>query len=101
LPLVPTAAIYGTLLGKELTTGMTGSQLYLLISVLLLALLLFFPVSKIIWMMSCRRLHRKLNRELTGDEMQGQKQRARIIATLLVLVFSYFFNSSLLDTLYG
>jgi len=80
---------------------MTGSQLYLWISVLVLAVLLFFPVSKMIWMMSCRRLNRKLDRELTDSEMQGQKQRARVITVVVVLVFSYFFNASLLDTLYG
>ena len=80
---------------------MTGLQLYLIVSVLVLAALLFVPATKVIWMMSCRRLHRKLGRELTDAEVQGQKQRARIIALLVVLIFSYFFNSSLLDNLDG
>ena len=80
---------------------MTSYQLYLTISVLVLAALLFIPVTRVIWMMSCRRLHRKLERELTDAEMQGQKQRARILALLLVLVFSYFFNASLLENLNG
>lgn len=80
---------------------MTGSQLYLTVSVLVLAALLFIPVTRVIWMMSCRRLHRKLDRELTDTEMQGQKQRARVVALIVVLVFSYFFNASLLENLHG
>jgi hypothetical protein len=79
--------------------------------------LLFLPVSKIIWLMSLRRLQRKLAREfkerVAPDELeqeihqrleresQPQLKRARFIALFLVLIFSYFFTSSLLGNLYG
>ena len=65
---------------------------YFVISVLVLTALLFFPVSKLIWVLSVRRLQRKLGRELDEAESQGQAKRARFIAVLLCLPFSYLFN---------
>jgi hypothetical protein len=65
---------------------------YFLISVLVLAALLFFPTSKLVWVLSVRRMEKKLNRELTDAERTGQLARARFIAVLLVLIFAYFFN---------
>lgn len=63
-------------------------------SVLVLAVLLYFPVTRLIWVMSVRRLQRKLGRELSELEIQGQKNRARVIAVIVVLLFSYLFNFS-------
>lgn len=68
---------------------------YFIGSVIVLAALLFFPTSKIVWSMSIRRLQRKQGRELTPEEIQGQLARARFIAVIVVLVFSYLFNISL------
>ncbi len=68
---------------------------YFLFSFLILALLLFFPASKLIWVMSVRRLQKKSNVTLTEKEINGQKTRARIIAIVVVLIFSYLFNISL------
>jgi hypothetical protein len=75
---------------------MTSAQLYSLFSILLLAGLLFFPVSKLILLFSARRLQRRLQRELEPFELAGQRRRARVIAAVVVLVFSYLFNTSLL-----
>ncbi len=72
--------------------------LYFYFSVALLALLLFFPVNKLIWVMSVRRLQKKQEHELTMEEMDGQKTRSRFIAILLVIIFSWFFNLQLLGT---
>ena len=58
----------------------------------LLGLALFFPVSKLIWVMSVRRLQRKLGRELDEQELNGQRNRARVLATLLCLTFSFVYN---------
>ncbi len=80
---------------------MTSAQLYSLFSILLLAGLLFFPVSKLILLFSARRLQRRLQRELEPSEMAGQRRRARLIAAVVVLVFSYLFNISLLGKLHG
>ena len=76
-------------------------QTWTILSTLILAALLFLPVTKMIWALSCRRMHRRLDRELTEDELKGQLQRARLIALILVLLFSYVFNSRLMDKLYG
>ena len=65
---------------------------YFIGSVAVLALLLYFPVSKLIWTLSVRRLQKKLKRELTPEEINGQLARARFIAILLVLLFSILFN---------
>nr|VFJ50093.1 MAG: hypothetical protein BECKDK2373C_GA0170839_10282 [Candidatus Kentron sp. DK]VFJ54405.1 MAG: hypothetical protein BECKDK2373B_GA0170837_104626 [Candidatus Kentron sp. DK] len=66
-------------------------------SVVILALLLFFPVSKLVWVLSVRRLERRLGRETTDAERRGQLSRARFLAIFVVLVFSFLFNYRLLD----
>ena len=76
-------------------------QLYQLISILLLAGLLFWPASNIIWTLSARRLQRRLNRELSQQEALGQRKRARFIAFFVVLIFSYLFNTQVLEGIYG
>lgn len=69
---------------------------YFLISVIVLAALLFFPVSKLIWVFSVRRMQRKLNRELNQTELAGQMTRARFISIFVSLLFSYLFNLNLI-----
>ena len=68
---------------------------YFMGSVVLLALLLFSPVSRLVWTLSVRRLERKVNRSLSEVEIQGQLNRARVISAVLVLIFSYLFNTQL------
>ena len=65
-------------------------------SVMVLAVLLYYPATRLIWVLSVRRLQRKLGRELSEIEIQGQKNRARVIAAIVVLIFSYLFNLSTL-----
>jgi len=62
------------------------------VSVLILAALLFYHTSKLIWVVSVRRLQRKLQRELTEEELQGQQKRARLLTVPVVLAFSWLFN---------
>ncbi len=69
---------------------------YFLFSVLLLAVLLFFPLSKLIWVLSVRRLQRKLGRELDAGEIQGQLNRARFISLFVALIFAWLFNLNLI-----
>ena len=71
-------------------------MLFFLVSVFVLALLLFFPISKLIWVMSVRRLQRKLNRELNETELAGQMTRARFVSIFVSLLFSYLFNLNLI-----
>jgi len=71
-------------------------MLFFLVSVSVLAVLLFFPISKLIWVMSVRRLQRKLNRELNETELAGQMTRARFVSIFVSLLFSYLFNLNLI-----
>ncbi len=71
---------------------MTNQQLYHIVSILVLAALLFLPVSKIIWTLSVRRLQRRLGRELSEQETNAQLKRARVIALFLVILFSYLYQ---------
>jgi len=71
-------------------------MLYFLLSVFILALLLFFPITKLIWVISVRRLQRKLKRELNESELAGQMTRARFISIFVSLLFSYLFNLNLI-----
>ena len=71
-------------------------MLYFLLSVVVLALLLFFPISKLIWVFSVRRLQRKLKRELNETEIAGQMSRARFLSVFMSLLFSFLFNLNLM-----
>ena len=59
---------------------------------LLLSAMLFYPVSKLIWVMSVRRLQKKLARQLDEQELLGQKRRARVLAVFLVMTFAFIYN---------
>jgi hypothetical protein len=69
---------------------------YFIVSVLILAALLFFPVSKLLWVLSVRRIQRREKRELSQAELDGQLARARFITVIVVLLFSFLFNYSVL-----
>jgi len=64
--------------------------------VLLLAALLFWPMSKLVWVMSVRRLQRKLARDLNETEIAGQMNRARVISVFVSVTFSFLYNLSTL-----
>ncbi len=71
-------------------------MLIFILWVALLAALLFWPISKLIWVLSVRRLQRKLARELDEKEIAGQMNRARVISVFLSLLFSLLYNLSTL-----
>ena len=73
-----------------------GSMVTFLFWVFLLAVLLFWPVSSLIWTFSVRRKQRKLKKELDEQEVLAQKQRARIISAVICLLFSFLYNVSTL-----
>jgi hypothetical protein len=79
---------------------MNVAQLHFWGSIIILAVLLFLPVSQLIWVFSARRLQRKLNKELDAEELSGQRARARFIAVFVVLFFSYFFTTHVIRKLY-
>ena len=67
-------------------------MLYYLISTAALTALLFFPVSRLVWVLSVRRLERRTKRRLDADERHGQRRRACFIAFFVVVAFSALFN---------
>jgi hypothetical protein len=70
---------------------------YYWISVAVLAGLLFWPVSKLVWVLSVRRMERRLGQALSDQDRLGQLNRARLIATVLCVAFSALFNWQILD----
>ena len=70
---------------------------YYIVSVGVLAGLLFWPVSKLVWVMSVRRLERRLGQPLSDKERQSQLNRARFLAIVLCVAFSALFNYQMLD----
>jgi len=61
----------------------------------LLATMLFFPVSKLVWTLSIRRQERKQKRKLDEAEITGQIQRGRFITFFLVIAFALLFNGNI------
>jgi len=61
----------------------------------LLAAMLFFPVTKLVWTLSIRRQQRKLQRVLDETEVAGQMKRARFISFILVVAFAMLFNGNI------
>lgn len=71
---------------------MSTLDLIFIVYVIVLAGLLFFPVSRLIWVLSVRRLERREERRLNADEQAGQRRRARLLALICVIIFSLLFN---------
>jgi hypothetical protein len=69
---------------------------YYWLSVVVLAALLFLPVAHLVWVLSVRRLERKLGQPLSDRERLGQRNRARLIAVVLCVIFSALFNYGIL-----
>jgi hypothetical protein len=69
------------------------------IAVVVLAVLIFFPASKLVWVLSVRRLERKLEKTLNEEERMAQLKRARIIAAVISLAFSWLFNTHLMTVM--
>jgi hypothetical protein len=70
---------------------------YYLISVILLIVLLFYPVNKLIFVLSIRRLEKKIGKSLNKEEKSGQLKRSRFISLVLLIIFSCLFNINLIN----
>ncbi|MFQ5785278.1 MAG: hypothetical protein ACE5H8_10700 [Alphaproteobacteria bacterium] len=71
-------------------------MLYYVVTTAILAFLLFFPVSRLILVVSVRRLERKTRTKLSERELAGQRTRARFIAIIAVVPFAALFNYTLI-----
>ena len=70
---------------------------FYLLSVIILTLLLYYPVNKLIFVLSVRRLEKKTGKNLSNMEKSGQLKRSRFISIILILLFSSLFNINILD----
>ncbi len=70
------------------------TERYLLLWAVALALALFFPVRRLIWVLMVRRAMRKT--QLDEAEQLRLKKRAGVTAALLVFVFAYLYMGTLL-----
>ena len=71
------------------------SELFYLLSVTFLALLLYYPVNKLIFILSVRRYEKKIGKPLSDEELRGQLIRSRFITIILIIFFSSLFNLKL------
>jgi len=74
---------------------MNNSVWYVATSVVL-ALLLYVPVSRLIRVLGIRRLCEKAGRPATEAEEQVQRRRARVLAALIAVAFAFVYNRVLL-----
>ncbi len=75
--------------------NITGTLIWYWGSTVLLAALLFVPVSRMIWVMQVRRLERKLGRESTTEERARQRRTARVIGAFIAVTFAFLYNRTL------
>ena len=76
----------------------TGAMIWYGGSSLLLALLLFFPLRRLIWIWRMRGLERKLGRPGTEEERQAERRRAGQIGGVIAITFAFLFNRVLLGS---
>jgi len=62
-----------------------------------LAALLFLPVKKFIFLQRLKRTTAKLKRQLTEDEVQDLEKRTIPMAAVIVITFSFLFNSVIVN----
>jgi hypothetical protein len=74
-----------------MATLFTADYQYLWAAVLAIAL--FFPVRRLIWVLLVRRAER--NTETDDSERQRLRNRAGVTAALLCLVFSFLYTATL------
>ena len=65
---------------------------FYIVSVIVLVLLLYTPVNKMIYVLSVRRLSRKINSNLSETQLKGQLIRSRFITIIVLFIFSCLFN---------
>ena len=70
---------------------------YYWLSVAVLAALLFLPASRLVWVLSVRRLERKLGPPLSAPARDGPRRRARFFSLVVCVIFSSLFNYQILD----
>lgn len=66
------------------------------VSSLLLAILLVFPLRKLMLGMSINRQQRKLGRQVTEEERERLQRKVTLLAAVIAVTFAFFYNKYLL-----
>jgi hypothetical protein len=61
---------------------------------------LFRPAKKLILTQRVRRIERKMDRELTKDEIKDLEKRTIPITVFIVVTFSFLFNTVIMNKYY-
>ena len=72
-----------------------GPLLWYWVSSLILAVLLYFPASRVVWVMRVRRMERRLKRTTTDEERMRERRESNLIAGVIVITFSFLFNRTI------
>ena len=72
--------------------GEASVQLWYWGSSMVLAILLFFPVEKMLWVLRIRSTERRLKRATNQEEREEERRKARPISGIIVISFSFLFN---------
>ena len=70
---------------------------FYILNVIILSLLLYYPVNKLIFVLSVRRLEKKTGNQLNNTQKSGQLRRSRFISIFLIITFSCLYNINILD----
>jgi len=65
-------------------------------SAIFLALVLYYPVTRLVWVMRVRRFERKNGGKSTEEDRQRQLRQARFISILIVLLFAFIYTRTLI-----
>lgn len=61
-------------------------------SSLVLAVLLYYPASRLVFVMRIRRMEKKLKRTSTDEEREKERRKSKIITGAIVITFAFLFN---------
>ena len=76
----------------------TSSLVWFWITTWLLAILLYFPVHRLIWVMRVRKVEARTGAKATEEEAAALRLRTRLVAGFIVLTFAYLFNHVVLGS---
>ena len=70
----------------------TASVIWFWTTTWLLALLLYWPVHRLIWVMRVRKLERRTDAKAADEEIEALRVKTRLVAGVIVITFAYLFN---------
>jgi len=62
---------------------------------LVLAVALYFPVHRMIWVVRVRRAERQSGKPLSEAEREDMRRRSRMVAGIITICFAFLFNKAL------